>query len=452
MRRVSLFRSTPFRLAVAFGGLFVLALLCAGFVAYQLMKADLAAGLDNAARETWSVVAATYGDGDLEDLVSAVDTYARLTKREDRIFVLLGPSGKPLAGNFAIVPPPRGIETLSAHTLGISGDASYRIVSGKVGDNTLVVGVSLAETNRLETIALTSFGWALAIIVVIALAGSALLASRIQRRLDRIADTMNAVSGGRLDARIPLLGNGDDIDAVSIQINGALERLAALVEGMRQVSADIAHELKTPLNRLKLTIESALGNNEGGAPVADDLNEARDEVDRINETFDALLRIAQIEAGSRKARFAPVDIAEVAASIIEIYADVAEDSGKSLAIAGASSPIRPVSGDRELLVQMFANLVENAIRHCGAGTRIEIKMKGRGDKVVTEVSDNGPGIPLAERERVFQRLYRIDKSRTTPGSGLGLSLVRAIADLHGAELSLEDNRPGLTVRIVFPAR
>lgn len=451
MRRVSLFRSTPFRLAVAFGSLFVLAFLCTGFIAYQIMKADLAAGLDNTARETWSVVAATYGEGDLEDLVGAVETYARLTKPEDRIFVLQDRAGKSLAGNFTVTSMPAGITTLPAGDLGVPGNASYRIVSGKVADNWLAVGVSLAETAHLEKIALTSFGWALGIIIAIAFAGSALLASRVQRRLDRIADTMVAVSNGRLDARIPLLGSGDDIDAVSSQINAALERLAALVEGMKQVSTDIAHDLKTPLNRLKLTIESAVNSDEKGAPVADELNEARAEVDRINETFDALLRIAQIEAGSRKARFAPVDLNEVVASIIEIYADVAEDDGKSLAIAEGHHKASPIAGDRELLVQMFANLVENAIRHSGPGTRIEIKVGNRGDKVVTEVSDNGPGIPPAERERVFQRLYRVEKSRTTPGSGLGLSLVRAIADLHGAELSLDDNRPGVTVRIAFPA-
>lgn len=450
--RPSLFRSTPFRLALGFGTLFISAFLAMGLVAYQLMKAELAAGLDNSAREIWAVVAATNADGELEDIVAAVDTYSRFSKRDDRIFVLLDPSGKRLAGNFSKPPTESGLAKLSAEEAGLSGDGAYRVVSGKVGDNWLSVGLSLAETDRLAMIALTAMGWALAIVTATAFALSALLAARIRRRLDSIADTMVDVSNGKLGARIPLLGNGDDIDTVSGQVNTALERLGALVEGMRQVSTDIAHDLKTPLNRLKMTIEAAIDNNDRGRPVTDELKDARAESDRINETFDALLRIAQIEAGSRKARFARTDLGEIMASISEIYADVAEDDGKALVIQGEISGLQPVSGDRELLVQMFANLVENAIRHCPAGTQITMSANSLGNMVVIQICDNGPGIAPTEREKVFQRLYRTEKSRTTPGSGLGLSLVRAVADLHGASLTLEDNHPGLKVRIAFPLR
>lgn len=452
MLRSNLFRSTPFRLALGFGTLFVSAFLAMGFIAYQLMRTELSIGLDNSAREIWAVVAATDADGDLEDIVGAVDTYSRLSNREDRIFVLLDPAGKRLAGNFSKPPTESGLSLLSAEEAGLSGDGNYRVVSGKVGDNWLSVGLSLAETDRLALIALKSMGWALAIITVTAFALSAFLAARIRNRLDSIADTMVDVSNGKLGSRIPLSGNGDDIDAVSSQINTALERLAALVEGMRQVSTDIAHELKTPLNRLKMTIDTAIGNNERGRPVSDELNDARVESDRINETFDAMLRIAQIEAGSRKARFAAIDLDEVMSFIAEIYADVAEDDGKVLAISGDFRGLHPISGDHELLVQMFANLVENAIRHCPPGTRITMSAKNLGDMVVTEICDDGPGIAPVEREKVFQRLYRTEKSRTTPGSGLGLSLVRAIADLHGATLKLDDNHPGLKVRIAFPMR
>ncbi|PWK59446.1 HAMP domain-containing sensor histidine kinase [Aminobacter sp. AP02] len=452
MLRSSLFRSTPFRLALGFGTLFVSAFLAMGFVAYQLMRAELSAGLDNSAREIWEVVAATDADGDLEDIVGAVDIYSRLSKREDRIFVLLDPAGKRLAGNFSKPPTESGLSMLSAEEAGLSGDGNYRVVSGKVGNNWLSVGLSLAETDRLALIALKSMGWALAIITVTAFALSAYLADRIRRRLDSIADTMVDVSNGKLAARIPLTGNGDDIDAVSGQINTALERLAALVEGMRQVSTDIAHDLKTPLNRLKMTIDAAIGNNERGKPVGDELSEARVESDRINQTFDALLRIAQIESGSRKARFAATDLDEIMNFIEEIYADVAEDDGKVLTTVGDFTGLHPISGDRELLVQMFANLVENAIRHCPPGTRITMSAQNLDDMVVIEICDNGVGIAPVEREKVFQRLYRTEKSRTTPGSGLGLSLVRAIADLHGASLTLDDNHPGLKVRIAFPMR
>jgi len=449
MLRSSLFRSTPFRLALGFGTLFVCAFLAMGLIAYQLMRAELSRGLDNSAREIWEVVAATNADGDLEDIVGAVDNYARLSNGQDRIFVLLDPAGNRLAGNFSKPPVESGLSILSAEEAGLSGEGSYRVVSGKVGDNWLSVGLSLAETDRLASIALKSMGWALAIVILTAFALSAFLAARISRRLDSIADTMDDVSNGKLSSRIPLIGNGDDIDAVSRQVNTALERLAALVEGMRQVSTDIAHDLKTPLNRLQMVLETAAGKIERGEPASGDVAEARAEGHQINETFEALLRIAQIEAGARKARFAAIDLTGVVSSIGEIYADVAEDDGKTLTVSAAGGDCW-VTGDRELLIQMFANLVENAIRHCPGGTSITVSLARIGGRLIAEVCDNGPGIPPNERENVFRRLYRLDKSRTTSGTGLGLSLARAIADLHGASITLDDNKPGVKVAVSFP--
>jgi signal transduction histidine kinase len=451
MRPARLLHSTPFRLALAFGALFVGAFLATGLVAYHLMKTELATRLDRSVNETWAVLAATDEGGDLEDLVSVVDTYSKLTRPEDRIFLLSDPQGRLLAGNFEPITLPPGLSVLSAKAAGLPHHGSYRIFSGEIRGNHLTVGLSFAETYELERIALTSFAWALALVTLIAFAGGALLAARVQRRLDSIADTMVEVSHGKLDARIPLLGKGDDIDAVSAQVNAALERLAALVESVRQVSTDIAHDLKTPLHRLKMTIDAAIDNNDNRQPVAAELSEARAEGDRINATFDALLRIAQIESGSRKARFAPVDLRDVLSEIAEIYADVADDGGRSLELAEMPGMPQLIAGDRELLIQMFANLVENAIRHCPEGTRIGLWLGSRDGMIVAEVSDNGPGIPVSEREKVLRRLYRLDKSRTTPGIGLGLSLVRAIADLHSATLTLEDNEPGLRVSIAFPA-
>jgi signal transduction histidine kinase len=450
MRRASLFRSTPFRLALTFALLFVLAFVLSGAIVYRMMSADLADRLDRSVEETYSVVAAIYADGDLEDLISTVDSHARLTTTRERLFSLADASGKHLAGNFVVPAPPAGFSTLKEGAGGIPAETSYRVYSGSVGGNILTVALSFSETEELETIVLMGFGWATLLITGLAIAGGALLASRVQRRLDAIAATMVAVSHGNLDARIPLIGNGDDIDMVSSQVNGALDRLSALVDGMKQVSASIAHDLKTPLNRLQMILETASDKMATRQDASDDLAEARAESLQINGTFDALLRIAQIEAGARKARFAAVDLDRVMGDIAEIYDDVAEDDGKSLSISAAQGSGAQIHGDRELLTQLFANLVENSLRHCPPGTAIELSVTRRQDQVLASVSDNGPGIPADEREKVFRRLYRLDKSRTTPGNGLGLSLVRAIADLHGASIALEDCRPGLAVIISFP--
>ncbi|WP_245456912.1 HAMP domain-containing sensor histidine kinase, partial [Mesorhizobium sp. M7A.F.Ca.CA.004.04.1.1] len=342
-----------------------------------------------------------------------------------------------------------GFSMFDAEMPGVPPGAEYRAYSGPVGGNTLTVAFSLSETEELERIVLMSFGWGTLIITGLAVAGGALLASRVQRRLDGIAATMVDVSHGRLDTRIPLTGKGDDIDIVSSQVNAALDRLSALVEGMKQVSANIAHDLKTPLNRLQMILDTASEKNLSGQKVARELAEAHAESLQINETFDALLRIAQIEAGARRARFTDVDLGEVLQTIAEIYADVAEDDGKSLSLAQPPETTDRIHGDRELLTQMFANLVENALRHCPSGTTIKLSVGRQDERVVAGVADNGPGIPADEHEKVFQRLYRLDHSRSTWGSGLGLSLVRAIADLHGASITLEDCRPGLEVAVSF---
>jgi signal transduction histidine kinase len=450
MRRFSLLRSTPFRLALTFAFLFVLAFVLSGAVVYRLMSANLADRLDQSIMETYAVVSATYAGGDLEDLVSSVDNHAQLSPKKDQLFSLTGPDGKHLAGNFSAGDFPHGFSMFDGVAAGAPSGTMFRAYSGPVGENNLIVASSLSETEELETIMLMSFGWSTLIITGLAITGGALLASRIQRRLDGIAATMVDVSHGRLDARIPLLGNGDDIDDVSRQVNAALERLSALVDGMRNVSANIAHDLKTPLNRLQMILEAASEKAASGSAVSDDLADARAESLQINETFDALLRITQIEAGARKERFTEVDLNEVIKTIAEIYTDVAEDDGKLLLATIPDERGGRILGDRELLTQLFANLVENALRHCPQGTAIELSVTRRDDRIVASVNDDGPGIPDAEREKVFQRLYRLNHSRSTPGSGLGLSLVKAIADLHGASVSLEDRHPGLVVAVSFP--
>ncbi|MFD1982061.1 ATP-binding protein [Mesorhizobium newzealandense] len=445
-----LLRSTPFRLALTFAFLFMLAFVLSGAIVYQMMSADLAERLDDTIKETYAVVAATYADNDLKELVETIESHSMRSPRKEQLFSLTDAAGTRLAGNFIAAGLPDGFSMFNAEMPGVPPGAEYRAYSGSIGGNNLTVAFSLDETEELETIMLMSFGWATLIITGLAVTGGALLASRVQSRLDGIAATMVDVSHGRLDTRIPLTGKGDDIDIVSRQVNAALDRLSALVEGMKQVSANIAHDLKTPLNRLQMILDTASEKNLSGQEISSELAEAHAESLQINETFDALLRIAQIEAGARRARFTEVDLGEILKIIAEIYTDVAEDDGKSLSASQLHQKAERIHGDRELLTQMFANLVENALRHCPPGTTIKLSVTRRGERVVASVADNGPGIPADEREKVFQRLYRLDHSRSTPGSGLGLSLVRAIADLHGASIALEDCRPGLAVVVSFP--
>jgi signal transduction histidine kinase len=448
-------KSTPFRLALTFAVLFIVSFLVAGAAAYLTVKGDLAVRLDRQISETYKGFEALLEKGNTDDLVSAVDRMARASTNHDRVYLIQTEAGQPLAGNLATAPSSTGWAVVDAVALGLQeDDLQYRIYAGRVGQLRLTVGSSFETTTEILETALASFIWATLAVLGFAIAGGVFLAFRAQTRIDLIGGTMDAIGEGRLDARIPISRARDDLDHLSEQINAALDRLKQLVEGMRQVSSDIAHDLKTPINRLYIAIETALERAAEGKPDPAGLGEALIEAKQINDTFDALLRITQIEAGARRSRFTEVDLVSVLETVFDAYEPVAEERSQNLSLAVSGKPPITVLGDRELLLQMMANLIDNAMRHCPAGNRIRIEGRPatsqRGAEVI--VSDSGPGIPPAEKEKVFQRLYRLEKSRTTPGSGLGLSLVKAIADLHGASIELGENAPGLRVSVTFPLR
>jgi signal transduction histidine kinase len=286
-------------------------------------------------------------------------------------------------------------------------------------------------------------------VVVPALLG-AHLARRAQRKIDALASTLTAVASGKIALRVPVAGSRDDLDLVAIQINKTLDQLQSLIQNVNQTSSDIAHDLKHPIGRLRQMLDDARVNADSVAEFRGVVCQALTEIDTIVETFEALLRITQIEAGAGKRRFAPVDLNGLLCHVADVYGAVIEDEGRRFETDIFPENAAMISGDRELLTQLFANLIENAICHTPKGTLISLRIVPDGSKVTAHLQDNGPGIPESERERVFQRLYRLEKSRSTPGNGLGLSLVAAIAQLHGAKVELTDNHPGLSVAVSFP--
>ena len=263
--------------------------------------------------------------------------------------------------------------------------------------------------------------------------------------------TLAAVANGKLGQRVARRYTRDDLDRVAEQINGTLDHLQRLIARVDQASTDIAHDLKRPIGRLRQKLDVALRTATGVSEFRRSIIASLEELDGIVDTFEALLRIAQIETGTRRERFRLVDLKSLLTEVADIYGPVADDAGDELVVEVSNSDASTVNGDSELLIQLFVNLIENAIRHCPPGTTIRVALESgamSGPRVV--VADNGPGIPADQREKVFHRLYRLEKSRSTPGSGLGLSLVAAIAELHGARVNLEDENPGLLVQIDFP--
>lgn len=426
--------------------LFVLAYLGANVVAYNLVASYLYERLDSHVLERFREIEAAYAARGLDGATGMITSHGPAIRGQETLYILRDASGAVLAGNSAVMGAPPGFstfETLDQHP------TNYRLYRQALGHNDLTVGASYDDTNRLRWITLTSFGWATAVVLVIGLGGGAVLAFKTRWRIAQLSEAMQSVGAGELSRRLPVSPRKDDIDALAVEVNVALAQLQASVDAMKQVTTDIAHDLKTPLSRLHLLLESThdTAPNPSRAMIAT----AMEEVRMITGTFDALLRISQIEAGARRDRFTSIEIGEVIDGLLEIYGEIAADEGQTLRVArGRRGEAMPVLGDAELLRQMLANLLSNAVRHTPRGSRIDMAYFVNEGRVCIAIGDNGLGVPPTERENIFRRFYRLEKSRTSEGSGLGLSLVKAIAELHGAAITLADNRPGLLVQIIFP--
>ena len=448
MRPADLLRRTAFRLALGVTLFVLISLVLASTIGYSLLRRQLVERQDARVTEIYTALQQTSLTSDQQDMIEAVTTRITASPDHSTVYLLRAADGRVLAANMADIPVEPGWSRAEAASLGVATDYPFRMYAGTMAGYSLAVGLTDADLDDLAEISQGAFVWSALLVLIVASGAGAFIAARVQARINEVEATLHAVARGDLTARLTVSRQGNDLDQIASAINKALARLGALVEAMRQVSADIAHDLRTPLNRLRIHIENAAEAEQRGLPAAADLTAALAESDAIGETFTGLLRIAQIEAGAPRDTFARLDLAVIMANVAEVYAEVAEDAAMTLTcqVAGPAW----ISGDRSLLTQAFANLIENALRHCPPGTLITCLVGVAGHRVVAIVHDSGPGIPQAERENVLRRLYRLEKSRTTEGSGLGLALVKAVADVHDAELVLADAFPGLSVQLTFP--
>jgi signal transduction histidine kinase len=322
----------------------------------------------------------------------------------------------------------------------------------------LLVGRDLEERERLQDIVMAAGRWSAAIVIVLGLGGGFFVTRRVLKRVDAMTETTQTIMRGDLSGRLPIAGSNDELDRLASNLNAMLERIEALMLGLKEVSDNIAHDLKTPLTRMRNRCEEALRMAEDESQYRAALQSAIDESDALIRTFNALLMIARAESGQARDGMSEFDAAEIARGVGELYEPLADDKGLMLKVdAPAAAPVR---GNRELVSQALANLVDNAIKYAapngaqadGVSSEIVVQAMGEGDRILLTVSDLGPGIPEADRARVVDRFVRLEQSRSLPGSGLGLSLAQAVAHLHGGELRLEDNHPGLRSVISLPRR
>jgi len=439
-----LFGTISFRLTAAYAGVFTVSTLLLFGVVYWRTAGFAAQELDNAIELEFSLLIDAYRS----EGFSALERNVTDRLRQERHFYLLQDATGRRIGNLPGLPRVAGWVDIELEERRGDRSAPRRRARGfgtpLPGGGYLLVGRDLAEVDALRDMVAQAFAWSIAATLLLALVGGAVISARFLARLEAISRATQEIIAGNLDRRLPAREPGDEFDRLSAAVNRMLDRIQALMDNLRQVSSDIAHDLRTPLSRLRQRLEDAKANARSIADYQATVEQAITDTESILGTFGALLRIAQIEAGSRRAQFAAVDLSELFDTVVEVYGPVAEDQGRSL--AGRVEPGRRSWGDRELLTQMLANLVENALRHTPPGAHIAVDLQGQ----TGIIADDGSGIPAAERGKVFQRFYRLESSRTTPGSGLGLSLVAAIAELHDIAIELDDNHPGLKVTLRFP--
>jgi signal transduction histidine kinase len=315
------------------------------------------------------------------------------------------------------------------------------------GGYRLLVGRDISDAAAFRSQVRSTLLWAGLIALGIGVAGGTVMGRNLLRRVEQVNRTSERVMAGNLSDRVPLHGTSDEFDQLAANLNRMLDQIERLMTAMREVTDDVAHDLKTPLSRLRTGLERALAEPAAGSRQNEAIRAAIDEADRLLATFNALLSIAELESGARSDQTEPVDLSEIARSAAELYEPVAEERGFSLSVA--TEPGATIRGDRHLLSQALANLLDNALKYAGGG-EIGIRVFCDDEHAVLEVADRGPGVPEADRESVFDRFVRLEPSRTTPGNGLGLSVVRAIVRRHQGMIALEDNRPGLRARLEFP--
>lgn len=450
-----LFKTASFRLSALYGAVFAICFAALLFVTYWTTTTALREQMRMEIVDKIETITSEAKADGLSTIV--LDINERISSKASSIgyYYLSDNNGQKLAGNLDGIIAKDGWQEISLNesssvnlTSSLDEDHLLWAQGMHMSDGSfLLVGQDAYRVLAAQESIINSFAWSAGIAFLLAAIAGIALSQGFLRRIDNINVTSLAIIDGRLKERIPVKGNSDEIDRLSQNLNRLFDSNQALLQSLKQVSSSIAHDLRTPLARLRQGLETALSKAGTKKSYEDAMHAALAESDQLLATFAALLRISQIESGSRKIGFKTLSLSEIFDRVVNAYKAVIEDKGKYL--EGSVEPDLKYQGDGELLLQMIANIVENAIRHTPAHTEICIQLEKTENGPVAYISDSGPGIPIDQRDKVFEHFYRLDASRTTPGNGLGLALVAAVSKLHGINITLDDNRPGLKVILNF---
>jgi signal transduction histidine kinase len=452
-------KATSFRLAFLYMTLFGISALALLGLIYEMTSGFMKRQTDETIEAEVQGLAEQYSQLGLSGLLRVVNARAAGDDLGESLYLLTDPDLRPLAGNISrwpgsardsalAEPPEGGGDGWLDIKVQDKGKSTFARVRRFIlpGDFRLLVGREISERVRIERLIERSLAWGLVATLALGFGGGILMSRGMRRRLDGINRAVEEIMRLGPARRMPVSELGDEFDQLAANLNAMLDQIQSLMDAVRDVGDNIAHDLRTPLTRLRAKLEMTLDHGDGPCRAA--LEEALGETDKLLATFAALLTIAQVEAGSQLENFEAADLARIAADALELYEPLAEEKGLRLTMEPGA--FVPVLGNRGLIAQAAANLIDNAVKYTPAGGTISLSVRRDGGRAVLRVADSGPGIPPEAREKVLERFARLDASRATPGSGLGLSLVAAVAKRHGASLTLGDNHPGLAVELTFP--
>ena len=454
MRQASLFRTAAFRLALSFASLFaVSSAVLFGIVYWSIQEFESQQIRRSIAAEVGSLELSAKSEKP-EALIHEIDERTRFPGYRPFEYALLDANGTQIAGDLSPPPARLGWQIIDRPGPAMpDGDSSIVLyVNGTESSDghRLFVAQDTEPLEELRETVASTFAIGGAITVALAVLGGIAISAFFMRKVERISRTARSVMAGAISERMPVGSANDEFDRVSRNLNLMLDRIESLVGNLKRVSSDVAHDLRTPLTHLRQGLEQAKTEARAMPRFEAAIDRSIAETDSILRTFSALLRIAEVESGERRSSFVDVDLSSLMTRMLETYCPVAEDEGYTL--SGAIEPELAVQGDPALLTQMIANLCENAMRHTPAGTHIELRLAADNGDAVCTIADDGSGVPEAERGQIFRPFYRLDQSRSTPGSGLGLALVKAIGELHGGEITLRDAAPGAKFELRLPRR
>jgi signal transduction histidine kinase len=439
-----LFRSAGLRFGVIYAGLFgISAAALAAFLWWStagLLERQTAAAIDADAQG----LSERYVLGGVGALVDTIRQRVDNNVDDDAIYLLVDGDYRRIAGNLDSWPVSVTLDVESAELkifrAGASSTAMVRRFQLSEGYH-LLVGRDVEARSQLRRMVADAMIWAAGIAVALGSVGAAAVRLLFRATLADVSATAAAIGAGDLTRRVRVSGHGDEFDLLAETINDMLDRIGRLMDGVRQVSNAIAHDLRTPITRARARLEDAAVHAGGPEDLRAAIERAVADLDGVVAVFQALLRIAEIEAGSRRSAFTAFDLAPVLQDLVELYDAVAEENGQRL--ESLVPPVLSVFGDRDMVQQAVANLLDNAVKYSPPEGVITLSAEAVRGGVLISVADRGPGMPEADRQRATERFFRAEQARSTPGSGLGLSLVDAVAHLHGGMLMLEDNEPGL---------